>query len=495
MTLNDFINDSRSLLEAPAGHGKTHAIAECLSLCPDNQCQLILTHTHAGIASLKIKMSELKINHKKYHMETITSFAQKYVLAYCSESDLPDQSDKDYFGVIVKKAIKLFSYSAIIDIIKISYNGLFVDEYQDCDISQHDMILKLASVLPTHLLGDELQGIFTFSGETIKFDNHLADFTKYDFLQKPWRWINKGNPELGNKILEYRNILKRNNETVILTSVPQAHFYVVESYYELNDNNPFYYKQLRNKIKNYNCESILIIFPSYTDSRGILRGQVGERALQKKRFDFENHFQLIEAIDSREFYSNAMAIDNFLANIHRARKKEKNLYDILVGLTFNKTDLNKWFDIKEGKCRIKDKRGESKVLSIKLREICNNIIDNPSKTNILELILFFMKELRLIPKRVELPNTILRCLQNDPENNISVYKSMQNMKNRIRRSGRKIHGKCIGTTLLTKGLEFDTVIILDAHRFEDSKNFYVAISRACKNLIIFTKHNQITFTR
>ena len=78
------------------------------------------------------------------------------------------------------------------------------------------------------------------------------------------------------------------------------------------------------------------------------------------------------------------------------------------------------------------------------------------------------------------------------KNNNSVFNCMIEYKNIIRHTGRKIKGRCIGTTLLTKGLEFDTVIIVDAHLFTDKKNFYVAISRACKNLVILTEDINLT---
>ena len=68
---------------------------------------------------------------------------------------------------------------------------------------------------------------------------------------------------------------------------------------------------------------------------------------------------------------------------------------------------------------------------------------------------------------------------------------MNQYKNKIRMSGRKVLGKCIGTTLLTKGLEFDTVIILWANLIRDKRNFYVAISRACKELYIFSNSYNI----
>ena len=66
---------------------------------------------------------------------------------------------------------------------------------------------------------------------------------------------------------------------------------------------------------------------------------------------------------------------------------------------------------------------------------------------------------------------------------------MERIRNITRKIGRNITGKCIGTTLLVKGLEFDTVVILDAHKFKCPKNFYVACTRATKRLIIFTNNN------
>ena len=66
MTLTDFITEPKSLLIAPAGHGKTYAIASCIKLCPIGEKQLVLTHTHAGISLRKnFKNSRLKIINMK----------------------------------------------------------------------------------------------------------------------------------------------------------------------------------------------------------------------------------------------------------------------------------------------------------------------------------------------------------------------------------------------------------------------------------------------
>jgi len=66
---------------------------------------------------------------------------------------------------------------------------------------------------------------------------------------------------------------------------------------------------------------------------------------------------------------------------------------------------------------------------------------------------------------------------------------MKSHRNVIRKMGRKLYGKCIETTLLTKGLEFDTVIVLAADRFIDPRNLYVALSRCCKRLIVVFKRS------
>ena len=61
MNYANFISKEKSLLIAPAGFGKTYSLANCLEQTPDDKRQLILTHTHAGIASIKEKVSKFKI--------------------------------------------------------------------------------------------------------------------------------------------------------------------------------------------------------------------------------------------------------------------------------------------------------------------------------------------------------------------------------------------------------------------------------------------------
>ena len=102
MTLTDFITEPKSLLIAPAGHGKTYAIASCIKLCPIGETQLVLTHTHAGISSIKKKLQKLKVEDNKYEVVTISGFAQKIVHAFFGLEKLGiQQEDKNYFDAII----------------------------------------------------------------------------------------------------------------------------------------------------------------------------------------------------------------------------------------------------------------------------------------------------------------------------------------------------------------------------------------------------------
>ena len=55
MDIDTFLSANKSMVIAPAGFGKTYTIAECIASYRGEKRVLVLTHTHAGIASLKEK--------------------------------------------------------------------------------------------------------------------------------------------------------------------------------------------------------------------------------------------------------------------------------------------------------------------------------------------------------------------------------------------------------------------------------------------------------
>lgn len=490
----DFLESNRAFLIAPAGYGKTYTIVACVKELACEKPILILTHTHAGVAALKAKMSKQGVEKDRYRIDTISSFIQRYVLSFYKQSEVGAQEDRSFFSNVLDKSIILFQKPTIKRIFIESYSHLFVDEYQDCTKRQHELIEIFATYIPTHLFGDPLQGIFDFEGNpSVKFPDDFRKFQPFYFLTTPYRWTVNGNSAaLGEKIKEYRELLEEGDSVRIESDIESNFEVVCHPPITRENEQTVLYKSLHDKIVSLNTESILVIMPSFFETRR--RGLIEERSNMLRRFDFEHQFNLVEAIDDRAYYQCAHNID-FLINEIIASSSSVDylrIKDKLEEISFDSQSLNVWFN---SSGLISKRNAEEKVFSDKLKLHCDSFFQEASVQNFQKLLLFFYQSNRRNLKRPDLARQILKSLEYAIENNISVYDAMVITKNHIRRNGRKIYGKCFGTTLLTKGLEFDAVILLYANKIEDKRNFYVAISRACKNLIIFTESNQLTFQR
>ena len=82
---------------------------------------LILTHTHAGIASIKQKMSKEHIPLKNVCISTITGFAQHIAILFYGKNILEKQEDKKYFNDIQEKVLRIISLNGVLNIIKRTY--------------------------------------------------------------------------------------------------------------------------------------------------------------------------------------------------------------------------------------------------------------------------------------------------------------------------------------------------------------------------------------
>ena len=491
LNITNFLSDPKGLLIAPAGHGKTYSIAKMVSSVEADKPQLILTHTHAGIASLKKKFREQGIPPKKYSIETICGFLQRYVITLCKRTEVPNQEDKNFFQQIGEIAEHLFSKPAVMRIVTQSYSHLYVDEYQDCTLDQHKIIMLMSEELPTHLLGDPLQGIFDFAQPIVDFEKDLLSFKHYDFLQIPWRWKNAGKETLGELILDMRQSLLNNRSANLVTNKEAGCFI---HNVQIQQRQEFFLQMLAPflNVLSRRSNSILVIFPSYIDYKGIPRGTIFDRCTAKPQIDFRNEFTLIEAIDDSSYYKCAKSLDDLLENLPRARNPFNRISGILEGLSFKKSDISAWIS----EDRVKKKRDSSqKGISDILSKIVSSVINTPSYSTLLELFTLIKADLRWKAKRADIFSSVFRCLKMANENATSVLEEMKKHKNRIRQVGRRIEGHCIGTTLLTKGLEFDTVVLIEADKMKSSKDFYVAISRACKEVHIFTTSSTLHFDK
>lgn len=91
-------------------------------------------------------------------------------------------------------------------------------------------------------------------------------------------------------------------------------------------------------------------------------------------------------------------------------------------------------------------------------------------------------------KRIELFEELLSAIESAANSGKSVKHEIETRRNIARIQGRKLYGKVIGTTLLTKGLEADTVVLLNPSDLLGSRkgimHLYVALTRAIRQIIL-----------
>ena len=496
MNYDAFVNGAKTKLVSPAGYGKTFTIVECLKHTKGKQ--LILTHTHAGVGAIKEKIREAGIASATYTVETISSFVQQFIHAFYNPVYIPPQEKaKEYHQFLIDKAPILFSSLLIQKVLLSSYNGLFVDEYQDCSQEQHKVIQILSQVFPTHIVGDPLQSIFDFNGTSINMETDLTEYEKFPDLDIPHRWYKEGNNKrLGDILKDIRQLILAKKKIELINN-DAARFHVIKILEkDIMKPQSDYRKKLDSIIINKNniqgMDSLLIIVPEYDyikDGKVFKKGSVNERAKLKNIIDYTKCLVLLEAIDDKSFYAIAKDADELIDKIIKAHKKNKKIKEVLLEKLFPAGKVNEWFNSEGLKLK---KSPIDKEKSDKIRFLLDAFIITPSALHLYNIVNLFRNEFRIKYKREELGRTIKMGLKQSYLNNISIYQAVKDSRNLIRRTGRKIHGKCIGTTLLTKGLEFDTVVLLDAHRFDSPEHLYVALTRCCKRLIIFTENNLLS---
>lgn len=474
VNIEQFLSANKSMIVAPAGHGKTHSIVSCLENFQSKDKKiLILTHTHAGIASIKEKISLRNIFSKSYEISTICSFALNLTLAYVPECQLPDDSNMNIkYEKAQNLACKLLHAKPIKSVINAKYEHVIVDEYQDCDIIQHQLINQLGKIIKVHILGDSMQGIFGFNGSPIDLEG--PEFKNYQencqTLNTPWRWINSGHPELGDEILQIRNLLKT-KQTVDLRQYKHIEFIPTHKndlYWHRKkptDIPPEIIKTLRYYLNDKHNGNVLVLHPTTYSKDSRIK-------LIKNLFNIG----MLESIDDSDFYITVSAFEN---------KTDEDLLAAIVDFlrdTCNASLLGNW--IRPNGSLVKVKKKEKQATFNTLNDILSGIKSNKTYALISLAISQLKKLFKLKIVRSDIYYTIERVLIEAHRKNITLSEALKNNRDRVRRIGRNIKGKYIGTTLLTKGLECDTVIVLNAHQFPDEKHLYVALSRCSNNLIV-----------
>ena len=464
LQLKDFPS---AAIVAPAGHGKTEILCDIVVKCSGKV--LLLTHTNAGIESIKKRLSKKNVPSNRYNVETIASFCIKWCNSYSKTANFnrtldPFSKNRDevtkYYNQTYSGCVLLFSNRWIGDVLKATYSRVIVDEYQDCSLKQHEIMKRISVFLPIIVLGDPLQSIFSFSEPVVDWND--LGFPRFDLKTDPWRW-KYSNPELGEYLAELRKEL---------LALRTSHYEIKsEKFIELIDPLNFKLRSISQLAKNYS--SVLYLTKWSKKQLNICPRMRGMLQYDEKQDCFEL-FDFSKMFDENSGTPLALKMIDFLASCAIGVNKELSSF---------RNNLSK------GKC-IFPKIKKHIEIGRYIEKICLS-----KDKNELDLFLFFVaKKLKLKIYRSELFYEMVRSIRLSKEKGVSIEDASHLIRKDSRFQKRYSNFKLLSSrTLLSKGLEFDCVVI----NLEDpfSKNdFYVAMTRAMKKIYIVSPSRSITFS-
>ena len=150
-------------------------------------------------------------------VSTLDSWAKALVEAFPSLAGY-ETCDEVNWDHIRMSALQLLANSHVQRILCASYGRVVVDEYQDCNLAQHALVMALSDLCPAVILGDPLQAIFTFGGSLVDWQADLANFPQVQVPVFPWRWHQR-NELLGEFLTDVRLRLE-NGQPINLAGSP-----------------------------------------------------------------------------------------------------------------------------------------------------------------------------------------------------------------------------------------------------------------------------------
>lgn len=440
----------RSYLEAPAGYGKTETIAEATAYCEGKQ--LILTHTHAGVDSIRKRLKSKGVKSNAYRLETISAWCLRLVAAYpasskCSALDDPEWS-KIYSGM--EELLKL---AGIKQIVSASYSGIIVDEYQDCTEAQHRVIELLAEILPVRIVGDPLQGIFGFKGEKLVDWNSLIypQYSSLAPLTTAWRWHGH-NVALGNWLTDSRNRLKANLLPDYTTSAATY----------LNVGDEAARRSAINKVKAADGETLVVLVKFPNEAHSFAQKFPGFTSMEEIECK-----ELIKACKEWKSKSGCALMVSVIQFVQQCcTAPDQDLKTVLKRLAEEKLD------------------GIGKLVPKEVTEKLEAFGSGMTISSAMELCFVLSKLKGRRMYRSELFYAMIQTLRlHARKPDLDFVEAARQVRDRVSHSGRKKIVKLVSRVLLVKGLEYDHVIVLDPSSLSACE-LYVALTRARKSLTI-----------
>lgn len=463
--LEAIVRCHRGSVIAPAGCGKTEQIACAVVRSSDRR--LILTHTIAGIDALRGRLKELKADPAQYEIATIAAWALRLASSFPVRSSLiavtPDGGDWDSVYVA---AAKLIGSGAINGIIKASYAGVFVDEYQDCTKLQHTLIRLLADILPCCVFGDPLQSIFSFRGNLPPdwASEVLHVFPQIAELKRPWRWDRVGNQELGKWLLDSRDQLASGQ--LDLRGAPGTVNHLPLTAFDENARKRQMTSLVAQALGQPDGEKCIVIGESQNETgRALLARDVKATS--------------IEPISCKR-------LAKFVSELEGCQGQARlDLVLDCVKDVMTKSDVAEIKKVVAG--AIAGKRRRTPLNEV--QSACVEIVKSQDLRPILHLLEGLPRHCGGWVYRRELLSSLCGALRGVVTGaHATLADAVWDVQNRRRHSGRRLGQRNIGSTLLVKGLQFDHAIIVDVEKLKRN-DLYVAITRGARSLTVISQSN------
>src|ERR1019366_988415 len=440
-----------------------HLIAESVGHAPGRQ--LVLTHTHAGVDALRAKLTAFSIPPAKYRLTTIDSLALCYANAFPHLAGWTTAypSGNEEWGALRVAASRLFRCRAPRRVLGASYTGMFVDEYQDCCGTQHEMIGAIAETLPCRIVGDPLQAIYRklHASDIAKWSDVEGMFPVVDVLTEPHRW-RKNNAKLGEWLGDVRSRLVKGTE------VDFSNAYGIVKWIPAAD-----------------AQHQIAACQKAFDKAGVVAicDWPGRRAAIAR--NTRNHFAVLESVECPELLRAAQVMEDS-HGLDRVAFVVEFAQQCFTGMT----QLTGLVD------RMKKGEAYSPRLPERLRLwITMQTVAESTDLQPVEKLMSAIDGLSCTHfyVRRELWRDMRRTLQiHDSDSGRSLREAAWALRDNARRNGRRVLAKrTVATPLLIKGLEFDHSLLLDAMQMGSAEELYVALTRGISSLTVLSSKRRV----
>lgn len=460
----DLLAVERGSVTAPAGCGKTHHIAEALKRHGEVKPILILTHTNAGVVALRQRLDNGLVPSRNYRLSTIDGWAIRLISMFPLRSAVQPEilkleNPRADYPEIRRAAAILLKQKHINDVLAASYSRLIVDEYQDCNTLQHAMVWYAAQALPTVVLGDHMQAIFTFGGKMPEWEKDvLTRFPIAGELTTPWRWRNAGTEIFGLWLLDARKRLIA-GEHIDLSKAPHHVKWV-----QLDGTDDHQRRLSAGRTKAVNNGGGVLILGDSTNPRG-QREFAGQTpgAITVESVDLRDLVEFARGLDLRT----ACALEhvvNFASNVMTG-----------VGA---RDFLDRVSSLRRGTARNPASEAEQAAL---------DFIIAPSLKGVVCVLVEIGKQGGVRAHRPHVLQACIKTLNSCAGDESRLYEVAVKVREENRLLGRPLPKRAVGSTLLLKGLEAEVAVILNPREM-DAKHLYVAMTRGSHQLVICSEN-------